>query len=106
MKKERIMANGGQIYQTKTNIKIEENFILRTKILLGPYIVYPGRLSVSRTIGDAEGKIPLIGGIPNVIISKPDIYKYNILENTLYNIINSGPYNYSKKIHQLFQIHI
>ena len=83
MKKERIMANGGQIYQTKTNIKIEENFILRTKILLGPYRVYPGRLSVSRTIGDAEGKIPLIGGIPNVIISKPDIYKYNILENDI-----------------------
>ena len=81
--KERIMANGGQIYQTKTNIKIEENFILRTKILLGPYRVYPGRLSVSRTIGDAEGKIPIIGGNPNVIISKPDIYKYNILENDI-----------------------
>ena len=81
--KERIMSNGGQIYQTKTNIKIEENFILRTKILLGPYRVYPGRLSVSRTIGDAEGKIPLIGGNPNVIISKPDIYKYNILENDI-----------------------
>ena len=81
--KERIMANGGQIYQTKTNIKIEENFILRTKILLGPYRVYPGRLSVSRTIGDAEGKIPLIGGNPNVIICKPDIYKYNILENDI-----------------------
>ena len=77
------MANGGQIYQTKTNIKIEENFILRTKILLGPYRVYPGRLSVSRTIGDAEGKIPLIGGNPNVIISKPDIYKYNIMENDI-----------------------
>ena len=81
--KERIMSNGGQIYQTKTNIKIEENFILRTKILLGPYRVYPGRLSVSRTVGDAEGKIPLIGGNPNVIICKPDIYKYNILENDI-----------------------
>ena len=81
--KERIMANGGQIYQTKTNIKIEENFILRTKILLGPYRVFPGRLSVSRTIGDAEGKIPSIGGNPNVIICKPDIYKFNILENDI-----------------------
>ena len=81
--KERIMSNGGQIYQTKTNIKIEENFILRTKILLGPYRVFPGRLSVSRTIGDAEGKIALIGGNPKVIISKPDIYKYNITENDI-----------------------
>ena len=81
--KERIMANGGQIYQTKTNIKIEENFILRTKILLGPYRVFPGRLSVSRTIGDAEGKIPSIGGNPKVIICKPDIYKFNILESDI-----------------------
>ena len=81
--KERIMSNGGQIYQTKTNIKIEENFILRTKILLGPYRVFPGRLSVSRTIGDAEGKIPSIGGNPKVIICKPDIYKFNILENDI-----------------------
>ena len=81
--KERIMSNGGQIYQTKTNIKIEENFILRTKILLGPYRVFPGRLSVSRTIGDAEGKVPLIGGNPKVIICKPDIYKYNIIENDI-----------------------
>ena len=81
--KERIMSNGGQIYQTKTNIKIEENFILRTKILLGPYRVFPGRLSVSRTIGDAEGKIPSIGGNPKVIICKPDIYKFNIVENDI-----------------------
>ena len=81
--KERIMSNGGQIYQTKTNIKIEENFILRTKILLGPYRVFPGRLSVSRTIGDAEGKVPSIGGNPKVIICKPDIYKFNIVENDI-----------------------
>ena len=31
-------------------------------------------------------------------LSNGNIYKYNILENTLYNIINSGPYNYSKTI--------
>ena len=81
--KERIIANGGQIYQTKTSIKIEENSILKDKILLGPYRVFPGRLSVSRTVGDAEGKIPILGGNPNVIICKPDIYKFNILENDI-----------------------
>ena len=81
--KERIIANGGQIYQTKTSIKIEENSILKNKILLGPYRVFPGRLSVSRTVGDAEGKIPILGGNPNVIICKPDIYKFNILENDI-----------------------
>ena len=81
--KERILANGGQIYQTKTNIKVEENYILKNKILLGPYRVFPGRLSVSRTVGDAEGKIPILGGNPNVIICKPDIYKFNINENDI-----------------------
>ena len=81
--KERIIANGGQIYQTKTNIKIQENYILKNKILLGPFRALPGRLSVSRTIGDAEGKIPILGGNPNVIICKPDIYKFNILDNDI-----------------------
>ena len=79
--KERIMTNIGQIYQMKTNIKNRRNFILRTKIILGSYRVFPGRLSVSRTIGDAEGKIPSIRGNPKVIICKPDIYKFNILES-------------------------
>ena len=81
--KERIISNGGQIYQTKTHIKVQENLILKNKILLGPYRVFPGRLSVSRTIGDAEGKIPILGGNPNVIICKPDIYKFNIIENDI-----------------------
>ena len=30
--KERIIANGGQIYQTKTSIKIEENSILKSRL--------------------------------------------------------------------------
>ena len=81
--KERIIANGGQIYQTKTNIKIQEDGILKNKILVGPYRVLPGRLSVSRTIGDAEAKIPVLGGKPNVIISKPDIFKFDIKENDI-----------------------
>ena len=81
--RERIISNGGQIYQTKTNIKVEENFILKNKILIGPYRVFPGRLSVSRTVGDAEGKIPILGGNPNVIICKPDIYKFNLNENDI-----------------------
>ena len=81
--KQRILANGGRIYQTKTKIKVEENFILKNKILLGPYRVFPGRLSVSRTVGDAEGKIPILGGNPNVIICKPDIYKFNLNENDI-----------------------
>jgi len=41
--------------------------------LIGPYRVYPGRLSVCRTFGDLEAKHPLLGGNPNVVISEPTI---------------------------------
>jgi protein phosphatase 2C family protein 2/3 len=41
--------------------------------LIGPYRVFPGRLSVCRTYGDLEAKEPQLGGNPNVVISQPDI---------------------------------
>jgi len=34
---------------------------------------YPGGLSVSRTIGDRDAKLPQYGGRPNVIIPTPEI---------------------------------
>ena len=81
--KERIIKNNGTVYQSETPIDIElegesDNNILKDKVILGPYRVNPGRLSVSRTIGDAEAKIPELGGNPNVIISEPDIYIYDL----------------------------
>ena len=41
--------------------------------LIGPYRVYPGRLSVCRTFGDLEAKHPQLGGNPKVVICEPDI---------------------------------
>ena len=38
----------------------------------------PGRLSVSRTIGDIESKYGNFGGNPNVIICEPDIFIYDL----------------------------
>jgi protein phosphatase 2C family protein 2/3 len=35
--------------------------------------VIPGRLSVSRTFGDAEAKISNNGGSMNVVIAEPEI---------------------------------
>ena len=45
----------------------------------GPHRVFPGRLAVSRTIGDAEAKLIKYGGLPNVISYDPDVtsFKYN-----------------------------
>ena len=84
--KERILANGGNVYQTKTpfNPNNEDGTQSNTDenndnlILLGPYRVHPGSLSVSRTIGDAAAKLSDFGGNPNVVISEPDIYCYDL----------------------------
>ena len=85
--KERIVANGGRIYQTQTplnqnldnenndnNSQNNENNL----ILLGPHRVFPGSLSVSRTVGDAAAKITSLGGNPKVVISEPDIYCFDL----------------------------
>jgi protein phosphatase 2C family protein 2/3 len=42
-------------------------------IILGPFRVLPGRLSVSRTFGDIEAKLEKFGGKPGVIIAQPEI---------------------------------
>ena len=77
--KKRIINNGGIIYQSQNLLNIEdENIVLKGKILVGPYRVLPGRLSVSRTIGDPEAKLKMFGGMPNIVINEPDIYNFNI----------------------------
>ena len=48
------------------------------QILIGPPRVNPGRLSVSRTFGDLEAKIPKYGGNPDVVIAVPDIRKMHL----------------------------
>ena len=98
----RIINNGGKIYQTKTtfnsflsnnNINYNNNNINNKKeineennnnnLFIGPFRVLPGRLSVSRTIGDIEAKEINLGGNPNVIISEPDIFIYDIIEDNI-----------------------
>lgn len=43
--------------------------------------VLPGRLSVSRTFGDAEAKITRYGGNPNVVIADPEIKSFKITKD-------------------------
>jgi protein phosphatase 2C family protein 2/3 len=40
---------------------------------VGPYRVFPGRLSVCRTFGDAEAKIPSLGGIEGCVTCMPEV---------------------------------
>jgi protein phosphatase 2C family protein 2/3 len=44
----------------------------------GPLRVFPGRLSVARTFGDIEAKLPRFGGNPNVIICEPEIRAFKL----------------------------
>ena len=86
--KRRIFSNGGKVYQTRSllnengdnilNLNNDENKKLDNIILLGPYRVFPGNLSVSRTIGDPAAKIVKLGGNPKVVISEPDIYCFDL----------------------------
>jgi hypothetical protein len=48
-------------------------------MIIGPHRVFPGRLSVSRTIGDIEAKDPRYGGKVHIV---KEIYgKNTILDN-------------------------
>ena len=51
---------------------------LGTQNILGPHRVFPGRLSVSRTFGDIEAKLPKYGGNPAVIVATPEIRMFKI----------------------------
>jgi hypothetical protein len=82
--KNRIIDEGGKIYQTQTqakNFNIKLDGIDPEQVLLGPYRVFPGRLSVSRSFGDVEAKLPMYNGNPNILISTPEIKIFEINSN-------------------------
>jgi len=49
------------------------------QIIIGPHRVLPGRLSVSRTIGDIEAKLEHLGGNPRVVVGEPEIKQFAVL---------------------------
>ena len=57
--------------------------------IIGPKRVLPGRLSVSRTFGDPEAKIPTLGGKIGVITAVPEIRSFKISPNFDYIILGS-----------------
>ncbi|CAD8174005.1 unnamed protein product [Paramecium octaurelia] len=70
---QRITKLGGQIYQAQIQISSGD-------VQFGPYRVLPGRLAVSRTLGDAEAKLPKYGGIQGVISAQPDIFQITVTD--------------------------
>lgn len=83
----RIIEAGGKIYQTEANIVSKG----KSESIVGPLRVKPGKLSVSRAIGDMEAKLPKYGGNPDVIIGIPEIKNFEI--NEKYDFILLGCMN-------------
>ena len=78
----RIEENGGRIYQNSNYIPdITPQGKGTMHLIVGPHRVFPGRLSVSRTIGDIEAKEPKYGGNPRVVVPTPDIKCFKIRNN-------------------------
>ena len=79
---ERIEKNGGKVYQNFSFIPDPTpGNPSGTQTLTGPHRVDPGRLSVSRTIGDIEAKDPRYGGKPDIVIPTPEIRCFKIAES-------------------------
>ena len=78
----RIEDNGGKVYQNQSFIPdpTPDN-ATGSQTLIGPHRVFPGRLSVSRTIGDIEAKDERYGGNPAVVVATPDIRCFRIKDN-------------------------
>eukprot|EP01017_Pseudomicrothorax_dubius_P006038 TRINITY_DN11664_c0_g1_i9.p1 TRINITY_DN11664_c0_g1~~TRINITY_DN11664_c0_g1_i9.p1 ORF type:complete len:255 (-),score=46.00 TRINITY_DN11664_c0_g1_i9:98-814(-) len=51
---------------------------IRDRVNIGPYRVFPGGLSLSRSIGDLESKDSRYGGMQNTVISEPEIMCFEI----------------------------
>lgn len=88
----RIIENGGKIYQNSSVIPASTSPGVKgapqqQQIIYGPYRVFPGRLSVSRTFGDIEAKVEKLEGNPNVVIAEPDITAFKIQSNFDFIII-------------------
>lgn len=54
---------------------------IQEQLILGPFRVFPGRLSVSRTFGDIEAKKLKYGGNPRVIVADPEIKAFKVMPN-------------------------
>lgn len=85
--RKRIKEAGGSIYQIKIPGKLTAN----GKPAVGPHRVVPGKLSVSRTIGDAQAKLSNFGGNPKVVIPDPDVYLLTLGVSDDFIILGSIP---------------
>ena len=70
--RKRIRDNGGRIYRSKSRRSNSQTNIIHLRSVK-PLRIFPGRLSVSRAIGDFKAKNNEEGGNSKVLIAVPDI---------------------------------
>lgn len=82
---DRVIRAGGKVYNEYViNEKGEEE-------ALGPLFVNPGKLRVSRAIGDVDAKDLEYGGNPEVIICDPDVKSFKIKPDQNFILLGSAP---------------
>lgn len=64
--------------ECRHKVSARKEAYMKRKQILAPHRVSPGNLSVSRTIGDIDAKLPKYGGNPNVVIATPDIISFDL----------------------------
>lgn len=91
--RKRIVSKGGKVIKDEEKVKVEEVNTGFSKVtveeassssdeeVIEVYRVEPGKLAVSRSIGDLSCKHTETGGLPGVVICTPDIFQIDILSN-------------------------
>ena len=85
LEQERVIKGGGQVSKSNMlNIMKLAGISTNCNHSDLPYRIYPGGLSVSRSFGDVMAKESQLGGNPNVLIARPDLYHLKIQPTTEY----------------------
>jgi len=91
----RVIENGGELYRISSNTKNGElrHYFARTandvtminqfekahqQLIFGPWRIKPGGLSVSRSFGDIESKLPNYGGLSGNVTVDPELFQYSL----------------------------
>ena len=89
----RIVQHNGKLIRDSFNIKTRENTFHFAKTCqhvreinliqkkdrnskFSPWRIYPGGLTVSRSLGDPSSKLPELGGLDNIVLSEPDVFDF------------------------------
>eukprot|EP00828_Plagiopyla_frontata_P026870 TRINITY_DN35027_c0_g1_i1.p1 TRINITY_DN35027_c0_g1~~TRINITY_DN35027_c0_g1_i1.p1 ORF type:complete len:154 (-),score=23.93 TRINITY_DN35027_c0_g1_i1:90-551(-) len=83
---QRILANGGQLYEQQLTKELQQLYNSDEPIIR----ILPGKLNVTRTIGDGQAKLAKFGGKEGVILSQPEIFSFSITSAIDFALLGSA----------------